>query len=223
MRGKRYLTLLTVLVLMSGFMVSGCAVNFYKQNPRSKTKITELERQISDLEAERAKERAHFEDVKRMLESRLKDQIKDKSVSLEMDERGLVIILSDDILFDSGKSEIKDKVSPVLDKVSRVITEEVPDKNIGVYGNTDNVPIKYSNWKSNWELSTARATNVLHYLVSQGVSPNKLSATGYGEHRPIASNDTAAGRSMNRRVEIVILPDFVEQRQDIDAFDSNIK
>jgi len=216
MRNKRFLLAAMVMIVVSSFMVSGCAVNFYKQSPRSKNKIQDLEKQIDDLERQRMEEQKQFEETKKMLESRLQQQIDDESISLSMDDRGLVIVLSDEILFDSGKAEVKANAGPVLDKVSKVIVEKVPEKNIGVSGHTDNVPITRSSWKSNWELSTARATNVLHHMVSKGVSPAKLSATGYGEHRPVASNSTPAGRAKNRRVEIVILPDFVEKRESVE-------
>jgi len=212
MSGKRYFLVGVIALIMSGLMVSGCAVNFYKQSPRSKKKIKDLKVKIDDLEAQRIEERRRFKEVKLMLEKRLKEQISDRSVSLKMDDRGLVIILSDDILFDSGKAEIKKDAYPVLDKVAKIIKIEVPNKNIGIGGHTDNVPIKHSGWKSNWELATARATNVLHYLSKKGVPARRLSATGYGEHHPIASNLTKVGRAKNRRVEIVILPEFGEKK-----------
>ena len=210
MRMKNWFFVRLVALVVVSLMASGCALNFYKQSPRSKQKIQDLEAQIDDLERLRAEEQKELEEVRRMLQS----QIGDKRVTLEMDDRGLVIILSDDILFDSGKAEIKEEAYPVMDKVADIIIEKVPDKNVGISGHTDNVPITYSSWDSNWELSTARGTNVLHYLVKQGVSPKKLSAIGYGEQRPIASNDTKEGRAKNRRVEIVILPEFVVERQE---------
>ncbi len=214
MIGRNFFLAGTALVLMMSLMVSGCAVNFYKQSPRSKEKIKTLQNKISDLEAERQAERAQFEDTKRMLESKLKGQIDDKSISLQMIDGGLVIILSDNILFDSGKAEVKRDAFPILDKVADILKKKVPGKNVGVSGHTDNVPIARSNWKSNWELSTTRATNVLHYLEGRGIPPKRLSATGYGEHRPIASNDTDVHRAKNRRVEIVILPEYAEKKDD---------
>ncbi|MDP8299049.1 MAG: OmpA family protein [Candidatus Tantalella remota] len=214
MRGRNFFLAGSVVVLIMSLMVSGCAVNFFKQSPRSKEKIKTLQDKISDLEAERQAERAQFEDTKRMLERKLSGQIDDKSISLKMIDGGLVIILSDNILFDSGKAEVKRAAFPILDKVADIIKKKVPGKNIGVSGHTDNVAIVRSNWKSNWELSTTRATNVLHYLESRGISPKRLSATGYGEHRPIASNDTAVSRAKNRRVEIVILPEYGEKKDD---------
>ena len=75
-----------------------------------------------------------------------------------------------------------------------------------IEGHTDNQPIKRSGWKSNWELSTARALSVLHYLSEKSVAEPRLAATGYGEYKPVATNDAREGRQKNRRVEIVILP-----------------
>jgi chemotaxis protein MotB len=139
----------------------------------------------------------------------LQDKLKGlEGVSLNMEARGLVITFLDEILFDSGKDKIKSDAFPALDKVASVIVDKASDLNVGVEGHTDNEPIKYSGWKSNWELSTARATSVLHYLIEKGVSASKLAAIGYGEQRPVASNDSAEGRRKNRRVEIVILPEL---------------
>jgi chemotaxis protein MotB len=224
MKSLRYLSLILGIIFLSSTLNTGCALNFYKQSKRDRQKIKELQGQISDLEAKRQKEREQFEEVKRMLQQKLRSQIADDQISLEMTDRGLVIILSDDVLFDSGKAEIKEKARPVLDNVASIIKSKVPDKDIGVSGHTDNVPIKHSHWKSNWELSSSRATNVLHYLVKRGVSPDKLSATGYGEHKPVASNATVSGRAKNRRVEIVILPDFQEERvEEVSNFAGTIK
>jgi chemotaxis protein MotB len=105
-----------------------------------------------------------------------------------------------------------------LDKVSAVLKDNMAQFNIGIEGHTDNIPIKHSNWKSNWELSTARALSVLHYLEkNQGISPERLSAIGYGEYRPVASNETNEGRKQNRRVEIVILPNVTKVKNDSGA------
>ena len=94
-----------------------------------------------------------------------------------------------------------------MSKVARVINENVPDMDIGIEGHTDNIPIRFSGWKSNWELSSARAMSVLHYLVDESsVAPTRVTAIGAGEYRPMASNDTKEGRQFNRRVEVIILP-----------------
>ena len=112
----------------------------------------------------------------------------------------------DRVLFDSGKAQLRRSAQPVLDKVAQVL-QEVPDQPIGVEGHTDNVPIKYSGWADNRALASARANAVVSYLVDKhGIAPSRLTAIGYGEARPIASNDTPEGRQQNRRVEIIILP-----------------
>ena len=211
-RNKSFLVWITMIILCS-FAMSGCALNLYKQSPHSRKRILELQSKVDDLEKERRKEQGEFESTRRELEGKLKKQISDKQVSLRMGDEGLAIVLSDNILFDSGKAEIKRRAYSVLDKVAKIIKRKVPDKNIGIGGHTDNVPITHSSWDSNWELSTARATNVLHYLAKKGVSTDRLSATGYGDTRPVASNATEADRARNRRVEIVILPQYAEQRE----------
>ena len=137
----------------------------------------------------------------------LSKEIAEEKVSLGIEEKGLVITFVDSVLYDSGKAKLRPQSHETLDKVASVCRRIVADREIGIEGHTDNQPIKYSGWKSNWELSTARATSVLHYLVQAGISPERLSATGHGQYRPVATNKTAVDRQKNRRVEIVILPE----------------
>lgn len=183
------------LALIFTVSLTGCALNFYKGKPEQERKIKQLTSQLEDLEQ-----------AKRTLEERLAKEIADNQILLEQTQRGLIITMANDILFDSGKAKLKKNAYPALDKVAVVLNETVPDRDIGVEGHTDSAPIKRSGWKSNWELSSARATNVLHYLIGKDVSPRRLSAIGYGEFRPVDANDTKEGRSRNRRVEIIILP-----------------
>lgn len=187
---------LAVLIGIFAITVSGCAVNFYKGKPEQEKKIRQLTTQVEELEQ-----------AKRMLEDRLAREIADKQVLLEQTSRGLVITMANDILFDSGKAKLKSNAHDVLRKIASVIKEAAPERNVGVEGHTDSVAIKHSGWKSNWELSAARATNVLHYMIDEcGMEPAKMSAIGYGEYHPVDTNDTKAGRAQNRRVEIIILP-----------------
>jgi len=207
-----------VLLICVSFILSGCAIGFYKRTPKDKMKIEELETEVEKLSELMAQEKREFERMKRELERKLGD----RRVSLEVQDRGLVITLADNILFDSGKAKIKEEANPILDKIIGVIKTTASKKDIGVEGHTDNVPIKHSGWKSNRELSTARANNVYHYLTDVGgVDPARLTTIGYGEYRSIASNDTEEGRAKNRRVEIVILPEFTregEARQEKDTW-----
>lgn len=170
-------------------------------------KIEELSAQLEELNR-----------TKMLLEDRLQGEIGEKQVSLKMQERGLVITVVGDLLFDSGKAKIRSEAYEVLDKVARVLKENVPGYNVGIEGHTDNIPIRHSGWKSNWELSSARALSVLHYLVNEkDISPERLSANGYGEFRPVAPNDTREGRQLNRRVEIVILAQAEKAKQPVDG------
>ncbi len=194
---------ITALLLAAVFAASGCAVGFYKRSPNDMKKIEDLKGEVDRLMLLRNQENRELEAARAELEKRLKGE---QGVSVEMSERGLVVTFLAEVLFDSGKAKVKAGAHDVLDKVAKVITDKAPDRNIAVEGHTDNEPIKKSGWKSNWELSTARATSVLHYLEEKGMDPKKLQATGYGEYRPVVSNDTVEGRQKNRRVEIIILP-----------------
>lgn len=187
--------------------LAGCSIALYSRYPRDKARIKELSDQLARMKEMSAQETEQLKQALSELQRKLKGEIDANQVSLGMEERGLVITFVDEVLFDSGKAVIKSDAYGVLNKVADTLKDKVADKNIAVEGHTDNQPIKYSGWKSNWELSTARATSVLHYLVDNcGIAPQRLQATGYGEYRPVASNLTEEGKVKNRRVEVIILP-----------------
>jgi len=191
------------LILFVSISLSGCTFIFQKGRRSDARKIEELSAQLEELNQ-----------TKRLLEDRLSTEIQDQQVKLEMLEKGLVITVLGDLLFDSGKADIRSEAHNILGKVARVLKENVAEYNIGIEGHTDNQPIRQSGWKSNWELSSARALSVLHYLVNEkGISPNRLSAIGYGEYRPVSSDNTKGGRQLNRRVEIVILPKITKVKE----------
>lgn len=121
-----------------------------------------------------------------------------------IDKRGLVLRFSERFFFHSGDASIRPEVIPLLNVLAHSL-EEIPN-HIRIEGHTDSVPIRTPRFPSNWELSTARATSIVHYLLTQfEFEPNRLSAAGYGEFRPVASNENMEGKSQNRRVDIVIL------------------
>jgi chemotaxis protein MotB len=155
--------------------------------------------------AELEKAKKSYED----LQAGLKSEIAAGEIKITQLQGKLTVNLVDRILFDSGKAEIKDDGRKVLDKVGGVLNT-VKDKNIRIEGHTDNKPITgdlLSKYPSNWELSTARATAVARYLQDKDkVDPSRLVAAGYGEFRPVASNDTVESRALNRRIEIVLVP-----------------
>jgi chemotaxis protein MotB len=145
--------------------------------------------------------------AKEELEKKLKGELESGDLSLSMQDRGLVVTVLDRVLFDSGKAELKETSEQTLNKVGDILGGKVGKHMVYVEGHTDNVPIRVSGWRSNWELSTARATEVIHFFVDQqGLDPRRLAATGYGEFHPVSGNESAEGRLKNRRVEIVISP-----------------
>jgi chemotaxis protein MotB len=193
MKNKFLKTTLIGLIVLS---LSGCTFIFQKGRRSDQQKIDELSAQLDELARSKS-----------MLENKLSQEINDKQIKLQMMEKGLVITVVGDLIFDSGKAKIRPEAVGLLNKVATILKENMSQFNVGIEGHTDNVPIQRSGWKSNWELSTARSLSVLHFLVNEeGISPERLSAIGYGEYRPVASNDTKSGRKQNRRVEIVILP-----------------
>ncbi len=131
-------------------------------------------------------------------------------VRLTQDRRGLVISLSEAGSFDLGAATMKDSSLRVPDAIAESVLP-LPNR---IEGHTDNTPIHTDQFPSNWELSTARATQVIAYLTSRFPFPaSRLSAAGYGEHRPVAKNATAEGRALNRRVDLVVLSEASERQE----------
>ena len=149
-------------------------------------------------------EQQKLEQVKAEVDNLITQSGLNSRVVTKIEERGLVISFTDSIFFDSGTADVKEDYKRQLIEISRVLNKI--DNYIRVEGHTDNVAIKTNLFNSNWQLSAVRAANVVEIFINQcGISPNKLSAIGYGEFRPIQTNDTEAGRAANRRVDIVIL------------------
>ena len=119
----------------------------------------------------------------------------------------MIIALPNDILFDSGRTDVKQDGRLALTKVAQVLTT-VTDRDFLVAGHTDDVPIRTSLFPSNWELSTRRAVEVVHFLIAQGMRPRVLAAAGYGEFDPAVPNDSPDHRAQNRRIEIVLQPNL---------------
>ncbi len=147
-------------------------------------------------------------DFKRI--SRALQSLKGKTnMTLMLDERGIVVRLSQPMLFKGGSAELKSGAYDVLDEIASAIKSTA--RNIRIEGHTDNIPVQSKEYPTNWDLSSARALVVLKYLLSaHSFDPTKISASGYGEFRPIATNDTLRGRSKNRRVDIILLNNYRE-------------
>ena len=135
----------------------------------------------------------------------LAKQIASHTVSLEMGRDGLVISLREAGFFDSGSAAPKAAALPTLRQIAERLSATPYD--LRIEGHTDNVPIHNAEFDSNWELSAARATRIARlFLEMKAILPDRISAAGYAEFHPVASNDTAEGRAENRRVDLVVLP-----------------
>jgi chemotaxis protein MotB len=167
--------------------------------------LGETQEQLAERERRLAEATATYD----QLVGDLKKEIADGEVKITRLRDKLTVNLVDKVLFDSGSIAIKPRGREVLLKVASVL-KGVSDKRIQIEGHTDNVRITGSlkaRFPSNWELSTSRATVVARFLQEHGqVDPARLVAAGYGQYRPVASNDSADGRAENRRIEIVLLP-----------------
>jgi chemotaxis protein MotB len=150
------------------------------------------------------KETEDLERLKREIDAWTSEHGLSRDVETTIAARGLIVrVLTDRVLFDSGSATVKPAAEPLLDALSRLLKTTVRNP-IQVEGNTDNVPVS-GRFPTNWELSTSRATAVVRDLISRGVWPGRLAATGYADRHPIATNATEFGRRRNRRVELVVL------------------
>ena len=157
----------------------------------------------AELAAQAAQREAALARVADQVQNALGDLVRRNLMTVRRKEMWVEVELRTDILFTSGSAQPAPTAVPVLERLAQVLAP-LPNA-IRVEGYTDNVPIRTSVFYSNWELSAARAGSVVRVLSGQGVDPGRLAVVGYGEQRPVASNDTPEGRNANRRVVVVIL------------------
>jgi chemotaxis protein MotB len=157
-----------------------------------------------EYEGAAASEIESMEEVEGRLQTYFADHGFSDDITTSIDERGLVVSLNDTILFDLGSADIKADARQRLISIGAALN--TLENYIRVEGHTDNLPIRSGRFASNWELSAVRATTVVRLMVdSANVAPDKLSAVGYGEYKPVADNSTMEGRAANRRVDIILL------------------
>lgn len=164
----------------------------------------ELIKQAAENDAKEKVEEQKLEKVKEEIDKMIAGSDLKGSITTSLQERGLVISFNDTVFFDSGKADVKTDNQKKLISLAGILNKI--DNYIRVEGHTDNVPINTTYFHSNWQLSSIRASNVVEFLVTRGgIAANRLSSVGYGEYRPVASNDTEEGKSKNRRVDILLL------------------
>lgn len=172
-----------------------------------------LESQIASLSKEKEEELDRLRSTYDTLVTDLKSEIEQGQITITKMADRLSVSMVDKILFSSGEADITPEGIKVLERVGNVL-KNTQNKIVRVEGHTDNVPISSAlagKYRTNWELSTARATNVVRFLQeSVGIDPARLEAVGLSEFHPVAPNATPQGRSQNRRIEIALLPDLRE-------------
>ena len=137
---------------------------------------------------------------------RIKSQVKEPNVQIEVKDGQMRFTVLSEVLFDSGKAELKNDGIATLDSIITVIQKEYPDREIAIEGHTDTDPIKASKWNNNRDLSYARSLAVLSHAQEKGIAPEQLKAVACGEFFPVAPNDSAKNKSLNRRAVIVVMP-----------------
>lgn len=142
-------------------------------------------------------------ELRRQLEAEMGTELKNHEVVIQATPEGFVISLKELGFFDSGQAVLLPGAADKIKRIAKILAK--PGLDLRVDGHSDNQPIHTSQFRSNWELSTSRAMNVLLLLVEDGFDPRNISASGYGQYRPVADNTTAQGRKINRRVDLVIV------------------
>ena len=175
------------------------------------TEKAQLSQTVQEQEAELAKLKATYDD----LQDKMKAEIADGAIRLTQGEGRIQVDLVDKVLFDSGDASISARGQEVLTRLGGVLAK-VEDKHIQVSGHTDDSPPStklQGTFPTNWELSVARAVNVVRFLQDKGGVPaRRLVAAGYGEMRPVSTNATPLGRARNRRIEVLLMPDLAAKR-----------
>jgi len=190
-------------------------------------KLESLGQDVSRLETERGTLGGELEGAKKRMEELRKAQEKAEEraaqfrklvtqfkqltdagkLQVELRENRMIVRLGDQILFDPGKTELKKEGQEALREVTTVL-RELQNRNFQVAGHTDNIPIKSARFHSNWELSTARAVEVVNFMIASGMEAKRLSAAGYADQSPVAANDTPVNKAKNRRIEITLVPNL---------------
>ena len=186
----------------------------------SQKSVQEMNKLVEELRNKERQALARLQTFRNMLE-KFQKMIESGKLRVRIVRGRMVVELSENILFDSGRADLKKEGAAALTEVAGVLAS-IPDREFQIAGHTDNVPIKSARFPSNWELSTARAVTVARYLGSKGVPSNRLSAAGYAETQPVSSNDTPEGRAQNRRIEIVLMPNL-EELPDLSKLESGGK
>ena len=190
------------------------------QNLAMKQKLQALGQDLSKLTSTSEEDKARIAELQkrqeaaekraaqyRQMMAKFHDMISAGKLEVQIRDGLMLVKLPDNILFDPGKTEIKKAGKDAIAQVTQILSG-IEGRKFQVTGHTDNIPIKSARFKSNWELSTARAVEVTKLMIADGMDPKRLSAAGYADELPVGDNATDEGRRANRRIEIVVQPNI---------------
>jgi chemotaxis protein MotB len=168
--------------------------------------IENMQKALDEQAKRQAEVEGQMAQFRHMLE-RLKPLIDTGKLKVKIAEGRMVVVLATDILFGKGSAELSDQGRLAIEEVSQILAT-FNNRSFQVEGHTDNDPISNQRYPSNWELAAGRAINVVKTMINAGMPPSQVSAASYGEFRPVAINESKENMALNRRIEIVILPDL---------------
>ena len=185
------------------------------KNKDLEVELTTLKADLARLANENSRQSALAKQAKERLETystilkRFRSMVESGKLKIKIVDNKMLVEMASAILFDSGSAELSEEGKVAIAEVASILAD-IPSRSFQVAGHTDNVPINNYRFKSNWDLSSARAVSVVKHLIENGMALENVSAAGYAETHPVASNDSDAGRAQNRRIEIVMLPKLDE-------------
>ncbi|MBN2359235.1 MAG: OmpA family protein [Deltaproteobacteria bacterium] len=177
-----------------------------KDKSKLKASVDDMKKALEELQARKAEAEKRIAEYKTLL-GRFKSLIDAGKLKVKIVDGRMVVALATDVLFPSGSAQLSKDGQAAIAEVASVLAS-IPDRKFQVEGHTDNVPIKTALYKSNWDLAAARAVTVVNKMVEASMPPDRISAASFGEHKPVAANETPEGRTQNRRIEIVVVPDL---------------
>jgi chemotaxis protein MotB len=178
------------------------------QGATKQAQLSDLQKRLDDLRAAHAAAEGRAV-MFRELAKKLQHEVDAGNLTIVLRDQRMVLQLPNDVLFDTGKTELKPAGKSALAAITNALNS-MPGRHFQVAGHTDNVPIANAQFPSNWELSSGRALRVVHFMLEKGATPSALSAAGYADVDPVSSNESPEGRKHNRRTEITIQPNIDE-------------
>ncbi|MEM6956700.1 MAG: OmpA family protein [Myxococcota bacterium] len=178
------------------------------QRSTLESNLEETRQALEELRARQAQAQARLATFQNLIE-RFRSMIESGQLRVRIVRNRMVVELPEGVLFDSARANLKDGAAETLQQVASVLAS-IENRQFQIAGHTDNIPIRTRRFPNNWALSTARAVTVARYLIEQNVPATRISAAGYADTQPVASNDDDEGRAQNRRIEIVLVPNLDE-------------